>query len=99
MLHRVRLPHITRSRLTEAMHWQFTLLRWAATAETVEPAHCQQWLEQHAPLRSRAREIATWIWDANARCTAIKTFGTDSAGDAGQKLNWLRERRKEALRL
>src|SRR6266511_710094 len=99
MLHRVRLPKITRSRLTEAMHWQFTLLRWAATAETIDLAHCQEWLEQRAPLRSRAQEIAEWVWDARARHTAIETFGTDPPDDTVRKLDWLKARRKEAVSL
>lgn len=98
MLHNVKLPHSTRRRLSEAMFWQFRLLRWAATTQTFDQPTCQRWLEQRPSLRPRASKIVDWVWDSKERCEPLQKFHAD-AEHAATKLAWVQQRQGEALRL
>jgi len=81
------------------MWWQFDLLFWAAQGCRVNKDNCRAWLEKTPQLRRRAKKIADWVFNTEARREAIKDFAADRTATQQQKVAWVNKRREEAKRL
>ena len=103
MLHEVRLPEITRERLTDVVVLQLWLLFYAASKTGLGNADkqaCAEKLDNCPRFRGRGHEIIGWIWNApTKRLGYLNTFASDSTGTQAEKHEWIQQLSREIISL
>jgi len=103
MLHKVRLPQITRERLTDVVVLQIWLLFYAASKVSLEAEDkqdCASKLNKCPRFSGRGEDIANWIWQGKTKKFGLlKKFTEDNTGTQAEKKTWLKRLSCEAIGL
>jgi hypothetical protein len=74
MIYPLKLPGITRRRLTDIVLLQMTLLYHAACMPNVSQESCAEYLSAHSRFHANSVDIAEWIWGRDAGRKHLKNF-------------------------
>lgn len=99
MIHEVRLPEITRERLTDVVVLQIWLLFYAASNSTLDQTVCGARLNRYHRFRGRGDKIAKWIWQASeSRLKPLQDITKDPT-PITDKRKWIKRLACEAFKL
>ncbi|MGE0821918.1 MAG: HNH endonuclease [Candidatus Binatia bacterium] len=94
MIHQVKLPELTRKRLTDVVALQMRLLMYASSVKALDQASCANYLDRCAQFRSRGGQIAAWLWRSSKRCAALQEFAQHAV--LQEKRQWSKQLAREA---
>jgi hypothetical protein len=96
VIHAAKLPEKTRQRLTEVVHLQFSLLRWASKISDPTEDKCLGWLGGQKRFQNKGNCIAAWIWASKERKDALCEF---ALGPTQAKQWWVKDLCRSAFLL
>lgn len=102
MLHEVRLPEITRKRLTDVVVLQVWLLFYAASKPSLsdtDKGDCARQLNKCPRFAGRAAQITNWLWDAESRWSHLRTLSQSSAATPFEKKKFIQTLSREIFGL